>query len=359
MKKVLLGIVGLVVVVLAAAAVVFTKKPAQRAASTETITATPELVARGKYLAENVLQCLHCHTEMKVDRWSMAGDVDLGGGSTSLCWDESMGLPGKICPKNITPDRETGIGAWSDGEIARAIREGVSRDGSALFPVMPYLGYRELPDDDVKAVVAYLRTLPPVKRAVPPRELNFPLSVVVNFMPKPLEGPVARVDRTDAVAYGKHLATISGCKQCHTPVDEKTHQIIEAKAFSGGQEFKHAALGTVVSANLTPHETGLGGRTKEQFVAMFRAFADPSFRDVKIDPRTNTIMPWLAVAGMADEDLSAIYDFLRSVPSIPNAVARRTPPALPATAEAAAPGTGSAQPAPGAMPAAAQAPAAR
>lgn len=334
MKKVLLGLVGFVVVVCAVGAfVLFTKKPAQRPPSAETIAATPELVARGRYLSENVLVCVHCHSDMKLDRWGMSGDdAHVGAGSAALCWDEGAGVPGKICPKNITPDRETGLGAWSDGEILRAIREGVSRDGTALFPIMPYLNYRELSDGDAHAVVAYLRTLPAVSRPVPPRELKFPLSVIVNFMPKPLDSMVAEPIRTDPVAHGKYLATVAGCKQCHTPVDERTHQIIEAKAFWGGQEFKHGTIGPVRSANLTPHETGIGTRGKAQFVAMFRSFADPSLRELKVDPKANTVMPWGRYAGMTDADLSAIYDYLRTLPPAANPIERRPPPALPAPA---------------------------
>ena len=76
-----------------------------------------------------------------------------------------------IAARNITPDPETGIGAWTDDEIARAIREGVRKDGTALFPVMPYLDFATMDDEDVKSIVVYLRTIPAVKNTVPTRQL--------------------------------------------------------------------------------------------------------------------------------------------------------------------------------------------
>jgi hypothetical protein len=109
-------------------------------------------------------------------------------------------------------------------------------------------------------------------------------------------------------------------------VDEKKHAPIPGKDFAGGQEFKLGGM-AVKSANLTPHETGLGQRSKPEFVALFRAFAGPEMHEAKIDPANNTIMPWLMLSRMTDEDLGAIYDYLRTVPPIANAVERRKPPA--------------------------------
>jgi hypothetical protein len=332
MKRVLLVIVAVLVVgVGGAAAFLFLKKPAQRPASTEKVDVTPARVERGKYLAETALQCMHCHTAPDPTRWSGYGD-QREAGAGGLCWDESTGFPGQLCSPNITPDKETGIGAWTDGELMRAIREGIDKDGQPLFAVMAYKEYRLLPDEDVRSLVAYLRSLPPVKKTNPERKLKPPLNVIVKFMPKPLDGPVGPVDKSNSVAYGKYLTTVTLCSTCHTPVDKK-HIPIPGQDFAGGQEFKLPWF-TVKSANLTPHATGLGTRTKEQFIAAFRAFAAPELQTAKVEPLQNTVMPWVRLARMTDEDLGAIYDYLRTVPAIDNAVEKRPPPTVSAAATA-------------------------
>mgnify|MGYP006174588741 CR=1 FL=1 len=127
---------------------------------------------------------------------------------------------------------------------------GIGHDGRALFPMMPYTQYRAISDDDMRAVVAYLRSLPPVKNAVPATQINFPVSFFIKMAPQPLEGAVASPDQNDPVAYGKYLAKVSGCQFCHTPVDSK-HQPIPGMDFSGGQEFP-GPWGIVRSANITP-----------------------------------------------------------------------------------------------------------
>src|SRR5207244_3638806 len=123
------------------------------------------------------------------------------------------------------PDGATGLGGWTDGEILRAIREGVDRDGKALFPMMPYDGYRYLSDADAEAIVAYMRTLSPVSHRVPPRRLPFPLPLILPSLPKPLTGPVSSPDPSSTVAYGEHLTMVAGCRFCHTPVDARTQPL--------------------------------------------------------------------------------------------------------------------------------------
>ena len=106
-------------------------------------------------------------------------------------------------------------------EIARAIREGVRRDGSALFPVMPYLSYASLDDEDVKSIVVYLRTIPAVRNTVPTRSLPGPLEYIVKTMPKPLTTPQPSHQASTPEERGKYLATIAECKSCHTPTDDQ------------------------------------------------------------------------------------------------------------------------------------------
>jgi mono/diheme cytochrome c family protein len=236
-------------------------------------------------------------------------------------------MPGKVCAPNITPDPETGIGGWSDGEILRAIREGVDREGNALF-MMPYLEYRSLSDEDAHSVVAYLRTLPPVKNRVPPTEIDFPISLFAKFGPQPLAGPVPEPAHQDKVAYGRYLTKIGVCQFCHSPIDNR-HRTLPGQDFSGGHEFK-GPWGLVRSSNLTPHETGLGQRDEKAFVAMFKAFAVPAAEVPKVPLDKNTVMGWLGRAHMTEEDLGAIYAYLKTVPAHDHAVEKRPLPLVPA-----------------------------
>jgi mono/diheme cytochrome c family protein len=324
MKKVLLGIVTVVILVAGgAAAFLALKTPAQRPASDIKVEATPERLERGRYLVEHVSACLHCHSPGDETRWGMPYKPETRGAG-GMCLNEAVGFAGTVCAKNITQHLEDGLGQWTDGEILRALREGVDRHGQALFELMPYGNFRHLSDEDAQAVVAYLRTLSPVAGRRPARELKFPLPIVVKFMPQPLTGPVAAPNKSDTVAYGRYLVSAAGCETCHTPVDEQ-HQPLPGKAFSGGQRFPFEKGGVVVSANITPHATGLGGRTRENFIAMFKAHASPESHNVEVAPNKNTHMPWLTYAGMTEEDLGAIYDYLRTVPPIENRVEKFPP----------------------------------
>src|SRR5690349_17358035 len=145
MRKLVVVAVMLAIIVAGALGYLSLMKPAQRPASTDAFASTPERLERGRYLVENVLHCFDCHSEKQADVWAMPAVPGRRGGGDSVCWDEKLGLPGRVCFPNITPDPETGIGKWTDGEIARAIREGVDRDGNALF-LMPFSTYSALSD---------------------------------------------------------------------------------------------------------------------------------------------------------------------------------------------------------------------
>ena len=215
----------LVLIVVGAVIYIYGFLPKYRPAPDFQITYTPELIARGDYLVNEVLLCFDCHSARDWSMYSGPAIPPLGAGRPCLDINSKPvginfgmgGFPGRLCIRNITPDEETGIGAWTDGEIARAIREGVSRDGDALFPIMPWFMYTGMSDEDVAAVIAYLRAQPPVSSFRPERKLDFPLNIVFRFYPKPLDGPVPAVDRSDTVAYGQYLAKIARCEFCHTP----------------------------------------------------------------------------------------------------------------------------------------------
>ena len=122
---------------------------------------TPDRLTRGKYLVEDVVGCFDCHGDHD---WTKH-DAPLIEGTRGVAPLEFMlkGLPGRVVPSNISSDPETGAGAWSDDQLARAIREGIGHDGRALFPFMPYPDYRYMSDEDLAAVVVYLSSLPPVR----------------------------------------------------------------------------------------------------------------------------------------------------------------------------------------------------
>lgn len=318
MGKVLLVALALATLVVGILAFyVATYEPALRPASAERIETTPGHLARGAYLTDYAAGCFDCHATRDLSRYG--GPVTGPVGVSDFCFDESVGFPGLVCPANITPDEETGIGAWTDGEILRAIREGVDRDGNALVPVMPM--YAMLSDDDARSIVAYLRTIPAVRRSVPAPELKFPFSFLVKTAPRPLDGPVPDPDRANPRAYGEYLARVAGCHACHTPVDGR-HQPIPGMDFAGGQPFI-GPWGVLHTANLTPHETGIAAWSRDDFIDRFKALEDTEAVAVPVDDSENTAMPWLALAQVTEEDLGAIYDFLRTVPPIENRVATR------------------------------------
>lgn len=306
------GIAVLAVVALAAIGVSWLalRKPAQQPASALKVEPTPERVARGKYLVHHVTICFDCHSERTYAYGLpfVPGKEGVGG----FVWDQKIGFPGVLAASNITPDPETGLGQWTDGEILRAMREGVDREGKALFPIMPYGHFREMSDDDAASIIAYLRTLRPQRYEEPKKSLDVPLNFVEKFVPAPVTAPVPAPDRSNSVAYGKYLATIAQCVECHTPKDDKGNAL-PGQEFAGGWEM-HTPRFRVVTANITPHpSTWMGKATKEEFIARFKSFA--SYTPVEAQPGRNTLMPWLTFSGMAEEDLGAIYDYLKTVPA--------------------------------------------
>jgi mono/diheme cytochrome c family protein len=288
-----------------------------RSASTEKIEATPERLARGTYVVEHVSDCLACHSDHLL---TFSIPVKPGTeGQGGFIFDKNIGFPGVVAAQNITPDPEFGLGKWTDGEIIRAIREGIDRNGEPLFPMMPYQHFRHMSDDDVKAVVAYLRTLTPIHKSVPAKHIDFPVNLFVKFNPKPVDGPVQAPDQHDSIAYGKYLTTIGGCHECHTPHDDH-NALIEEKSFAGGWEMK-GPWGRNFTANLTPAGGYMSHATKEEFIGRFKAFASMTPTTAPAVPAGhNTVMSWLAFSAMTEQDLGAIYDYLKTLKPIENKV---------------------------------------
>ena len=281
---------------------------------------TTECIARGKYIFENLADCGSCHSQRDFSRVG-GPEVISGRGRGNMLSEVLKGLPGRVVAPNITPDPETGIGKWTDGEKIRAIREGIDRNGRALFPMMPYAEYRHMSDDDVQAVVAFLDSLPPVHNPLPVTELKFPVNVMIKFAPQPA-GTVPSPNRTDAMHYGEYLVTVGGCVGCHTPQDKGTP--LPGMQFAGGEKFV-TTLGTVLSANITPDlDTGIGKWNEDFFLkkfAEYREFAEQGPPPLS-GPQAFTLMPWLSMSHLSSEDLKMIYAYLHSVKPVRHYVER-------------------------------------
>ena len=330
-----LGVLAVVVLLVACAGMAYLalRKPAMRPPSPEKVEATPARHTRGKYLVAHVSDCLGCHSGFDAERFCLPpkrGTEGQGG----FPFDKKLGVPGVVQAQNITSDPETGLGRWTDGEIIRAIREGVDKNGKALFPQMPYSYFRSMSDEDVRSIVVYLRTLKPIRHPIQPQQLDFPVNFLVKGAPKPVDGPVATPDPAgDHLAYGGYLVTIAACRECHTAHDSHG-ELIAGRDYAGGWEML-GPWGRVVTANITPHpDTYIGRATKEEFIGRFKAFESYTAENAPIAPKgRNTIMPWLQYSGMTKEDLGAIYDYLKTMPPIANKVNSfpDAPPASPAT----------------------------
>ena len=313
--KALSFIFGLVVVLLVAGIVYLNVSfPKVGPAEAVTIDVTPDLVARGEYLANYVSVCIACHSERDFDHYAgciVAGTEGAGGTE----FDEGHGIPGRLVASNLTP---AGIGDWTDGEIIRAIRQGVNKDGKALFPLMAYTEYKYMRDEDVQAIVAYLRTLKPIENDLPKSSLDFPMNMIVKMIP----GEVSPMpEATTSIERGQYLVHIADCAGCHTPLEKG--KPVSGKYLAGGTPFPMPG-GTVYAANITPDEdTGIGVWEKEDFILRFKAFADSSMHNMPVgEEGMNTEMPWIAYSGMTEEDLGAIYDYLMSIDPVSNPMER-------------------------------------
>ena len=324
MKKFIkiLGIIFSVIIIFIVAFVIYFNAsfPKVDPPSNQVVEATSERLARGKYLANHVTVCIDCHSERD---WSMyAGPLVPGsyGKGGELFTEELGGVPGTLYAKNITP---AGIGDWTDGELMRLITNGVTKDNTAIFPLMPYLSYNNLTEEDLYSIVAYLRSLEPIENPVPESSLNFPLNFIVKTIPPQSYNPSPEVDKSNRLAYGEYLTKIAACGDCHTP--QEKGEPIKGLEFAGGFEFKFP-FGTVRSVNITPDEdTGIGAWDEEDFIDRFKNFDPDSSEAESVEPdEFNTPMPWVMYAGMTREDLASIYEYLRTLKPVNNEVERFT-----------------------------------
>jgi hypothetical protein len=270
-------------------------------------------VERGKYIFTRLSYCDDCHSEQDFSRLARPVVVSTRGYG-KLMADKDM--PGEIYAANITPDKETGIGSWTDGEKIRAIREGVDKDGRTIFPIMPYSYYCYMSDDDAQSLVAYLDTMPAVKHKLPPTKVNFPDSMWMKGDPRPVTDPVKMPDRNNKLLYGEYVATISHCEVCHTPHPNLKEDV--SLRFAGGRRFITPA-GTVYSANITPDKTtGIGDWDVERFKMRLKTYLpyETQGGPPTIGPDRFTMMPYEAYAHMTDYDMEAIFAYLMTRPPI-------------------------------------------
>lgn len=283
---------------------------------------TPELVKRGAYLANSVTLCMDCHSTRDWSRFSgppIAGTLGQGG----ELFSRDFGFPGNFISKNITP---AGVDDWTDGELYRVITTGVNKSGDPIFPVMPYLNYSKLATEDVHAIIAYLRTLPPVENEIPESEVDFPMSIILHTIPQPAD-PQPLPEKSDVLKYGAYMANAAGCNECHTP--RKQGGPDPEMVFAGGWEFKMPGFGVVRSANLTPDPTGIANWTEDQFISRFKMYADSSYVPHQVGQNEfQTVMPWMMYASMEETDLRAIFNYLKSLDPIENKVVKFTPESM-------------------------------
>ena len=271
-----------------------------------TIERTAERIQRGKYLAHHVMVCVDCHSQRDWTKFSgplVAGTEGRGG----EVFDQKVGLPGRYIAPNITPYH---LSAWTDGEIFRAITSGVGKDGRPLFPIMPHPNFGQLDENDIHAVIAYVRSLQPIEHRTEDSQSDFPMSLIIRTIPQKAQSqPIPSEQNT--VAYGKYLVTAASCSDCHTNYIDGSPV---GDPFAGGREFPMPDGSLIQSANITPHATGIGGWTQEEFVRRFTAYADSAQQSRIVQKgEFQTIMPWTMYAGMRKEDLQAIYAYLRTI----------------------------------------------
>jgi mono/diheme cytochrome c family protein len=287
------------------------RKPATAQPSAVKVEITAARLARGKYLF-TLADCGGCHSQRDFARFG-GPEIEHGVGRGNV-FPPELGLPGVVAPRNITPDKETGIGDWTDGEKIRAIREGVSRDGTALFPMMGYERFRHMSDEDVYSLVAYLNTLTPVRNRVPRSQIPLPVSLLMKSAPRPA-GHVPQPNRSNKAKYGEYLVTLAGCIECHTQA--KNGKPLKGLTLAGGEEFRFPGR-VVVSANITPDpQTGIGRWSEQDFLDRFYQYKEYVEQgSPAVGPESFTLMPWLNFAQLEPDDLKAIYAFLRTQPAV-------------------------------------------
>ena len=268
---------------------------------------------RGRYLVTTVMACGNCHTPKDAAGKAIAGQ-ELAGGGIGFDIPPFAGLAA-----NITPDKETGIGAWTDAEIKRAITHGERPDrgplaGKPLAVPMAANFFKAILPGDLDAIVVYLRSVPPVKNAIAAPVYRGPVQREAFAL---ADRGFSEADMQSKVRRGAYLATIGHCLECHTPVEQGALQF-ETALGAGARPFLPsfvkglpASWTGAVSRNLTAHpERGLGAWSDAEIK---RAISQGVGRDGR---RLQEPMPFAWYAGIRDEDLDAMVAYLRTLPPL-------------------------------------------
>jgi len=307
--KIMAGIAILLAVILIYVQLAWNKK--YEAAYPEISASTDSaLIARGKYLAFGPAHCGSCHIPMdKYMEVENGLEIPLSGG-----WTLKI-PPGTYTAPNITPDTETGIGRLTDGEIARTLRYSVGSDGRCVMPFMPFQG---MSDEDLKAVISFLRSQKPVKsqlaKSQVPTLLGKAIMTFGLIKPEiPKSGPPKSIAIDSTAEYGKYMANyVANCVGCHTNRDMKTGKFTGIP-FAGGLLLEPEIPGGAahMGPNLTPDASGvMASWNEETFITRFK-----TGRVLKESP-----MPWGAFSRINDLELKAIYRYLKSLDPVENKV---------------------------------------
>lgn len=275
---------------------------------------TPARLARGEYLVQHAVLCIACHSDHDFTKREppLIPNTLLAG----IHLDEK-GLPGTVYSSNLTPDKETGAGNWSDDQLARAIREGIGHDGRALFPMMPYEHFRHMSDEDLASIIVYLRSVPAIHHSQPLTKLVFPVNYLIRSVPEPLNAPVPEPDRSTPEKRGEYLVTMATCSDCHTPSNDKGEPL-PGLDFAGGNVFE-GPWGYVAAANITQDPSGISYYDEKQFIQMMRTGY--------VGARAlSPIMPWFIFRGMTDGDLADIFAYLKTLKPARHHVDNTLPP---------------------------------
>ena len=320
MKKILLRALAVIAIIIAGLLIfIFISWNKKHDAPYPDIKASTDsaVIARGKYLAFGPAHCSSCHTPMdKLEAVDKGLEMPLSGG-----WELDI-PPGTFRAPNLTPDRETGIGKLTDAEVARILRYSIGHDGRAIFPFMPF---QELSDQDLAAIISFLRSQPAIKNEVKRTEYSFMGKAVMAFglirPVGPKNNPPKSVTIDSTVLSGSYIAnSIANCMGCHTKRDLKTGEFT-GPAFAGGFQMpadRFTGGYSFVTPNLTPDpETGImTSWTESTFVNRFR-----SGRVHKGSP-----MPWGSFSRMNEIDLKALYRYLKSLDPVKNKIEKTVYP---------------------------------
>jgi hypothetical protein len=286
--------------------------PKARPLTSRKFEATPQRLERGRYIATALSGCVYCHSP---HHWNEPDTAMIAGREFSGEVEPYADLPGRIVASNLTPDPETGAGTWTDDQLARAIREGIGHDGRALFPLMPYERYRQMSDEDLASVIVYLRSVPAVKNALPKTEIIFPVKYLIRSAPQPITAPVEDGVTTDPVLRGKHLTQLAGCLDCHTPMERG--EFLAGMEGAGGHAFP-GPWGFVASANITQDASGIPYYDEALFLEMIHTGY------VKARP-LSPIMPVMIYRNLSDEDLKAIFAYIKTLKPVKHTVDNSEP----------------------------------